>query len=96
VCTASFGMAPTRQFVVETNDAYHFIDTTTHLTFEVIFNENSNTMDIVYNTLSGAGTSGEQCTVAVQNATGTLATTFESMRAGSIASGTTVRFAPGP
>ncbi len=95
VCTATFGAAPNRQFVVETNDAYNYADASTHLTFETIFNEGTNTMDMVYQNMAGPGTSGDQCTVALQNAAGTVATTFEHTTAGTLMNGTTVRFAPG-
>jgi hypothetical protein len=94
VCVATVGTAPNRQYVIETNNAYHFLDTATMLTFEAILSEGTNTIDFVYNALSGPGTTGEMALVGLQNDDGTLGTTFELSMAGSLMPGLVVRFTP--
>jgi hypothetical protein len=94
VCLATFGSAPNRQFVVETNDAYHFADTSTHLTFEVVLSESTNTLDFLYQTLSGPGTTGEMATVGLEDASGTVATVYESSTPGTLRPGLGLRFTP--
>ena len=49
VCTATMGLAPTRQFVIQWSDA-HFCctdDPAVHLNFEVVLNETSNPGNLV-------------------------------------------------
>jgi len=52
VCIATVGAAPNRQLVIEWRDAmsYNASDETT-LTFELVLNEGTNSVDFVYNTL---------------------------------------------
>lgn len=51
LCALTSGTAPNRQFVLEWLDAYHTTYDTTHLTFEVVLTETTNTVDIIYSRL---------------------------------------------
>ena len=71
VCVATTGSTPNRQWVVEWRDAYYFFGVTAaHLTFEVILTEGSNTIDLVYGTMTHVA--GYNRTVGLENQTGTM------------------------
>jgi len=86
--------APNRQFVWEINDEYRLADATNHLTIETFLNEGSNTIDVIYQNITGAGSSGENCNVGMQNTTATRSYVYEYLRLGSITTGLRVRFVP--
>jgi hypothetical protein len=94
ICMATMGTAPNRVFVHEMNDAYNYFDATTHLTIETFLNEGSNTIDVIYQTLTGTGTDGSTSMVGGQNLNATRSFTYESSMAGSLSSGLRVRFQP--
>jgi hypothetical protein len=94
VCVAVVGSAPNRQYVIETNDAAHYLDGASSLTFEAIITEGTNTIDFVYDTLSGIGTTGESCVVGIQDENGLVASMYEFMTAGSLHNGLAIRFTP--
>ena len=54
LCVRTLGVAPGRQFVIEWLDAYHTTYDTTHLNFEVVLTETTNTVDLIYNRLDPA------------------------------------------
>ncbi len=57
ICVATVGTAPTRQFVVEWNDTYYCCGGAgggVHNTFEVVLDEGSGTIDIIYLTMDMA------------------------------------------
>ncbi len=96
VCVATVGSAPTRKFVATWSDAYFFADTTGHLTFSVILSEGTNTIDVVYQSMSGgaAGRSaGNSAEIGIINGTATSAVQY-SCDTASIASGTAIRYTP--
>ena len=55
LCVRTVGTAPDRQFVIEWLDAYHTTYDTTHLTFEVVLTETTNTVDVIYSRLDPTG-----------------------------------------
>jgi hypothetical protein len=57
MCVATFGTAPNRQWVVEWLNAYHYASGSESLTFEVVLTETANTVDFVYQTMTGANAS---------------------------------------
>ncbi len=94
VCFTTVGTAPGRSLVWEENDARLFADTTSHLTWEVFLNEGSNTIDVIYQTITGPGTSGDTTLVGMQNADATRSYVFEHNVAGTVSSGLRLRFTP--
>jgi hypothetical protein len=93
VCVGTLGAAPNRVQVLTWSDVYVRPDTTTHATFSVLLGEGTNTVDIVYQTLTGAGTDAAHATIGVQNQVGTIATEHSCSMAG-LAAGTSIRFTP--
>lgn len=55
-CVATVGTAPNRRWVAEWNDEVHCCtdDPAVHLTYEVILSETTNTIDFLYDTMTGA------------------------------------------
>jgi hypothetical protein len=68
VCYATTGTAPNRQFVATWSQATEQGDTGSTLTFSVVLTETTNTIDLMYQTASGAD-GGLDPTVAGVNAT---------------------------
>ncbi|MEI8255963.1 MAG: hypothetical protein WCJ30_09865, partial [Deltaproteobacteria bacterium] len=93
-CVATFGTAPNRQWVVEWSDAYYCCSRPagTTLTYEVILNESTNTIDFVYRTMSGARAQ----TMGIENQTGTLGVNACAGGTGSCipTAGQVIRFTP--
>jgi hypothetical protein len=59
VCLATTGAAPDRQFVMQWDDVRHFSGGSEHLTFEIVVHEAAtptanNTIDLIYQTMTGA------------------------------------------
>ncbi|MBK8696307.1 MAG: hypothetical protein IPN17_29575, partial [Deltaproteobacteria bacterium] len=94
ICWATLGAAPNRQFVIEWNDAMILGDSTAHLTFEVILSESTNTIDVLYQTMSGSSrVNGTNATTGIQQGTGGPATQ-RSYNTSSVYSGTKYRWTP--
>ncbi|MBI5518110.1 MAG: hypothetical protein HY909_30345 [Deltaproteobacteria bacterium] len=97
VCVATVGTAPNRRLIVQWSDAQHYLDSSTHLTMELVLNEGANTLDYVYDTLTPASsTSGSSASVGMQNEDGTRGTTYSYLMASRLASGVALRFTPMP
>ncbi len=97
VCTATFGTAPSRQFVAEWSDAYFNTDHNAHLTFEVVLTEGSATLDVLYNRMdTGAQATGGHATVGIQQGASGPADQVSYDLAGSVPAGTSVRWTPTP
>lgn len=93
VCLGTLGAAPNRVHVVTWSNAHTFGDATSVLTFSAMLTETANTVDVVYQTLTGATATGASATVGVQNQDRTMATQH-SCDTASLASGTAIRFTP--
>jgi hypothetical protein len=93
-CFVTLGTAPNRRFAWEENAAYLFFDATTTVTFEVFLNEGSNTIDVIYQTLTGTGTDGSQEMIGMQNATAALSYQWSYDVAGRLTPGLRIRFTP--
>lgn len=70
VCAATFGSAPSRQWVIQWQSATHYSGAGEVLTFEIVFTETTNTIDLVYSTMTGAAASGTS--VGIENDDGSL------------------------
>ncbi|MBL8679311.1 MAG: hypothetical protein JNK05_09110 [Myxococcales bacterium] len=94
VCIATFGTAPNRQWVVQWQSVTHYSSGTGPLTFEVVITETTNTIDLVYGTMSSVLSAA----VGVENTAGTLAVGGCAAMATSCApaSNSRVRFVPSP
>ena len=55
---ATTGVAPNRQFVVQWTDCKQFFQTTDHYTFQIILNETTNTVQVVWGTVTAVTTTG--------------------------------------
>jgi hypothetical protein len=88
ICTATIGSAPSRQHVITWDDVRLYADTNTHLTFSVVLTEGSNTVDLLYQTVSPGGSSA---TIGVQDSTGTISTQH-SCNTSSLGAGTAIRY----
>lgn len=69
ICIATVGTAPTRQWVVEWRDVENFSPGGESLTFEAVLTEGAGTIDLIYQSMTGALAGG----MAVENQTGTMA-----------------------
>ncbi len=70
-CIATVGVAPMRQWVVQWNHAHHCCGAMAgvDLTYEVVLSETTNTIDFIYQTMTGARAQA----VGIENETGTIA-----------------------
>ena len=69
VCYATTGTAPNQQFVATWKEATDSEDTGSVLTFSIVLTQTTNTVDLMYETLSGGADGGIDPTVAGANAT---------------------------
>jgi hypothetical protein len=85
VCVATFGAAPARRFVVETQDAAMCCGDSgpAHFTFEMILNELDNSMDWVYQTVNTGG-SAANFVAGTQDAAAARGTTLEFRAGGAL------------
>ena len=98
ICTATLGLAPNRTHVVQWSDLHYCCtdDPTVHLNFEVALNEGTNTIDVLYGTMTGGSTraSGDSATIGIQEGTGSRSQTIAYNTAGSIMSNSSYRWTP--
>ncbi|MEI7993044.1 MAG: putative metal-binding motif-containing protein, partial [Actinomycetota bacterium] len=100
MCTATFGTAPNRQYVVEWNDTYYYGSSPSadeHVTFEVILSETTNTIDAVFRTMSGQGdrSTGNSATIGIQRDTGSSYDRVSYNSPGVVGAGQAIRWTPG-
>lgn len=94
VCVATVGAAPNRRFVVQWDDAAYYPSRTGNLTFEIVLNETSNTIDMLYQTL---GTTTGGVTLGLETVDGTDGAVLCSRStACPVATGTRIRWVPTP
>jgi hypothetical protein len=98
VCTATFGAAPSRQFVVYWSSVGTTSSTSPPgvMSMELILNEGTQTLDFVYRSISGSGVTGPESIVGLQNETGTMAAVYPTTTFGSLSNGLAIRFSPSP
>jgi len=98
ICTATVGLAPNRTHVVQWSDLHYCCtdDPAVHLNFEVALNEGTNTVDVLYGTMTGGGTraSGDNATVGLQEGTGSRYQQLSYNTAGSVMSNSSYRWTP--
>jgi hypothetical protein len=99
VCTASFGIAPQRQYVVEwMNARFNSTGDASNLTFEVVLTEGTNTIDFGYltadNTTSMARVTGGYATVGVIGASNTQSDQIAYRTTNAIGAGRRFRWTP--
>lgn len=74
VCTVTTGTAPNRRFITQWNNATFFgsLDLTANLTFEAVLSEQTQTIDLLYQTMTGEGlrSSGSSATIGIQEGAG--------------------------
>jgi hypothetical protein len=68
ICVATVGTAPNRQWVVHWPDTRYFADTAPHNTFEIILNESSGIIDLVYGPMMGTRAQA----MGIENQTGMM------------------------
>jgi hypothetical protein len=103
VCIATQGAAPNRQMVVTWEDA-GFPNggrrggvSNGHLTFSVVLTETANTIDLVFQTMSGTmEAQGNQAAIGIEDSTGALAPQFSCNAASINATPMGVSFKPAP
>jgi hypothetical protein len=100
VCTATVGRAPSRVFVIEWHDARFFPATNeSHLSFEVVLEEGSHTVEVLYGRLEGdpERTLGSGATVGIQGDESAASTDLVSFNmARPMLSGSGLRWTPAP
>jgi hypothetical protein len=95
VCIATQGAQGNRQFVVTWEDAYLTSDMSTHLTFSAVLTETTNTIDLLFGTMtSGAEAMGSMAAIGIEDSTGTRAATFSCDEATITSTPLDVRFTP--
>jgi hypothetical protein len=100
LCVATVGNAGARKHVITWKNFRYYSSTlpagtSDMLTFSIILNEGTNTVDVVYETMSnGAGgpTSSDIAIAGVQNATANNSTTYSCNAPGLISTGTKIRY----
>ncbi|MEI8258658.1 MAG: MXAN_6577-like cysteine-rich protein, partial [Deltaproteobacteria bacterium] len=93
VCIGTLGTGPSRVQVITWSDAYTLGDATSSLTFSAMLTETTHTVDLVYQTLTGASATGTSATVGVQDQARTVSTQY-SCDTASLMSGAAIRFTP--
>jgi hypothetical protein len=94
VCTAMVGSGTSRQFVITWEDMQFYSVPSDHMTFSAVLSEGTQVVDVIYRSLSGSTRAfGDEATIGVQNAAGTVATQF-SCNTRSLSAGTAIRFTP--
>ena len=94
VCTSTFGSAPNRQFVVQWTGTYYFGgDDGSRLNFEAVLSESTNTIDLLYNGMTGQGdrATGNSATIGIEGPAGRYSDQVGVNVAGSI---TNLRYQP--
>jgi hypothetical protein len=96
LCYLTVGTAPSRQFVIEWLDAFRYSAVETHLTFELVLEEGTNAIDMIYRTLASDTTQdavyvdGSQALIGLQGPNG-----VPSIRhSGTVSAGTGIRWTP--
>ena len=70
--TATFGSAPNRQFVIEWRNAADIDDSSTRMTFEVIFTEGSKSIQVGWSSMTANNFGqGGTALIGIENANGT-------------------------
>jgi hypothetical protein len=97
VCVASTGSSPGRQLVVTWEDAMFSVSMSGHLTFSVVLTETANTIDLLYETMTGGSEAeGDQATIGMEDSTGMSFTEFSCRTAVITRTPLDVRFTPTP
>ena len=98
VCAATVGTQPNRAFVIQWRDAgfYPSPQAGTHLDFEVVLDEDLNTIDVNFNRMEGEGdrSTGGSATVGVQQGSGSSYDLVAYDTPGVTRTGTSFRWAP--
>jgi hypothetical protein len=97
VCFSVVGQRPSRQFVVTWEDALLNMTHSGHLTFSVVLTETSNTIDLMYETMTGGPEAqGTLAAIGIEDTSGTLFTQFSCDTASITTTPFDVRFTPTP
>jgi len=91
---ATFGSAPTREYVIEWHQVPRVGVTGSALTFEVILFEGNNEIKFQYHTLSGTGADGSSATIGVEYADGSAGREYAYNRVGAVTAGQALLFVP--
>jgi hypothetical protein len=93
ICVRTIGTSPSRQMIIQWNNAYGFSGSLGNYYFQVVLNEGSNAIDLRFNSMSGGSYyNGSSATVGIIRDS----TTYDeySSNTASIASGTNMRWTP--
>jgi hypothetical protein len=97
VCVATQGVMPNRQFVVTWEDAFLKSDSSSHLTFSIVLTETTNTIDLLFKTMtSGAEAMGSMAVIGIEDSTGSRYATFSCNSPVITTTPLDVRFTPSP
>jgi hypothetical protein len=99
ICIAITGTHPSQQLVVTWENAQIANDSSTHLTFSIVLTEATNTIDLLYGTMSGSSEAqGSLAAIGMEDESGTLATTVSCMSMTPFITSTpfAIRFTPKP
>jgi len=92
IYTASLGVSPNRQFVIEWRNVRYFADSTRRVGFEVILNENGDIQTMYKDIAAGDGLEmGNSATVGIENQAGSVALQYSS-NAAVLSTGLAVRY----
>ncbi len=98
ICIATVGTAPNRRTVIQWADAafYPVADASTHLNFEVVLSEATQTVDVLYQTMQGTSdtATGSSATIGVQEGGGTRFDLVGYNTPGVATAGTGFRWSP--
>ncbi len=94
VCIGTVGTAPNRRYIAQWDNASYYPTGTGNLTFEIILNETTNTIDMIYQSL---GTPDRALTVGLETLDGVDgAVLCSNSTACPVATGTRIRWVPTP
>jgi hypothetical protein len=94
VCVATIGNAGTRRHVITWSNSRLYPATSDTLTFSVILNEGTNTIDVIYETMTNGGNpaSTDIAIAGIQNGAATQTTKYSCNETGLISTGTKIRY----
>jgi hypothetical protein len=97
VCIGITGVTPNQQLVVTWENVFFAQTMSGHLTFSVVLNQTTNTIDLTYGTMmGGTEAQGDQATIGLEDSSGMFSTQFSCRMPVITSTPLTVRFTPKP
>jgi hypothetical protein len=97
ICIGVDGTKPNQRLVITWEDANLVSNSSSHLTFSVVLTETANTIEVLYDTMTGGSEAqGSKATIGLEDKSGTLATNFSCDKAVITSTPFAILFTPNP